>query len=50
MFQKHRQFRVDIPSPGQAHIFSNSANTAQMMKAVVRTDIRLFIAGQWLEY
>ena len=36
MFQMHRQCRIDIPSPEQAHIFTNHANTAQMMKAVVK--------------
>jgi hypothetical protein len=36
MFQMCRQCRIDIPSPGQAHIFANPANTAQMMKAVVK--------------
>ena len=35
-FQMRRQRRLDTPSPGQAHIFTNPANTAHMMKAVLK--------------
>ena len=36
MFQMRRQCKIDIQSPGQAHIFTNPANTAQMMMVVAK--------------